>query len=179
MRVFRMSALFVFMLCRSQLQAQSVPQEAPFDKLKTLKRSFAPEQQKKPTMSPLTSLQASVKGTFWRNPEWVKLLDLSIDQQKKMDDIFQQHRLRLIDLSASLQKEELLLEPLLGSAPSTPEAASKILSQIDHVADARAELEKANSRMLISILEVLTPEQWAKLPMPAQKGRVVITKPQK
>jgi Spy/CpxP family protein refolding chaperone len=120
--------------------------------------------------SPLTSLQASVSGTFWRNPKWVKMLQLSTDQQTKMDEIFQQHRLKLIDLTASLQKEELILEPLMGMTPPAPEAQSKILTQIDRIADARAELEKANSRMLVSILQLLTPEQWSKLPMGTKKG---------
>src|SRR5262249_16971962 len=59
------------------------------------------------TTSPLTALQATVKGTFWRNPEWVKTMDLSADQQNMMDGIFHQYRLKLIDLTAALQKEEL------------------------------------------------------------------------
>ena len=40
---------------------------------------------------------------------------------------------------------------------------AKILSQIDAVAQARAELEKANARMLFDIRKTLTPEQWQKL----------------
>ena len=36
----------------------------------------------------------------------------------------------------------------------------QILSQIDRVAQARAELEKANARMLLGIRKQLTPEQW-------------------
>ena len=118
--------------------------------------------------SPLTTLQATVKGTFWRNPEWISMLDLSVDQQKRMDDIFQQYRLKLIDLNASLQKEELILEPLLGGTKPSPDAEAKIMSQVDRIAEARAELEKANSRMLVNILQVLNTDQWSKLPMPAR-----------
>ena len=40
---------------------------------------------------------------------------------------------------------------------------AKILSQIDAVAQARAELEKANARMLFDIRKTLTPDQWQKL----------------
>src|SRR5262245_1286430 len=54
---------------------------------------------KGPTVSPLTSLQSSLRGTFWRNPDWVKTLELTPDQQNKMDDVYQQYRLKLIDLS--------------------------------------------------------------------------------
>jgi hypothetical protein len=39
----------------------------------------------------------------------------------------------------------------------------KILAQIDAIAQARAELEKANARMLLGIRQVLTPDQWKKL----------------
>ncbi len=87
-------------------------------------------------------------------------LGLTADQQKKMDEIFQQHRLKLIDLNASLQKEEAILEPLVES--DQPEE-SKIATQIDRVAQARAELEKANARMLLGIRRVLNPDQWKKL----------------
>jgi Spy/CpxP family protein refolding chaperone len=77
-----------------------------------------------------------------------------------MDDIFQQHRLRLIDLNAAVEKEEVTLEPLV--ADETLDDA-KITAQIDRVAQARAELEKANGRMLLGIRKVLTPEQWQRL----------------
>jgi Spy/CpxP family protein refolding chaperone len=90
----------------------------------------------------------------------VQKLSLTADQQKRMDDIFQQNRLKLIDLNATVQKEEVTLEPLVAS--DQPDEA-KILSQIDRVAQARAELEKANARFLLGIRRVLTPDQWKKL----------------
>jgi hypothetical protein len=37
------------------------------------------------------------------------------------------------------------------------------MAQIDKVADARADLEKANAKMLLGIRGVLTPDQWTKL----------------
>jgi Spy/CpxP family protein refolding chaperone len=104
-------------------------------------------------------------------------LSLNSDQQKRMDDIFQQNRLKLIDLNATLQKEEITLEPLVASdSPDEP----KILAQIDRVAQARAELEKANARFLLGIRRVLTQEQWKKLqaesPMPG-RGAIGVRPP--
>lgn len=99
-------------------------------------------------------------GRWWNNPEMARKLGLNADQQKKMDDIFQQSRLNLIDLNASLQKEETIMEPLMEA--DQPDEA-KILQQIDRVAQARAELEKANARMLLGIRRTLTPDQWKKL----------------
>ena len=99
-------------------------------------------------------------GKWWDNPELVQRLSLTADQQKRMDEVFQQNRLRLIDLHAALEKEEAILDPLIEAA--SPEDA-KVLLQIDRVAQARAELEKANARLLLGLRHVLTPEQWKKL----------------
>jgi Spy/CpxP family protein refolding chaperone len=85
---------------------------------------------------------------------------LTPDQQKKMDDLFNQSRLKLIDLSAALQKEEAIMDPLL--AADRPDE-TRILLQIDRIAQARAELEKSNARMLLGIRSVLTQDQWKRL----------------
>jgi Spy/CpxP family protein refolding chaperone len=77
-----------------------------------------------------------------------------------MDDILQQSRLQLVDLRANVEKQELLMEPMLAANPPD---TNKILAQIDHTAQARAELEKANAKMLLGIRNVLTPDQWTKL----------------
>jgi Spy/CpxP family protein refolding chaperone len=47
-------------------------------------------------------------------------------------------------------------------AADTPDEP-KILAQIDKIAQARAELEKANARFLLGIRRVLTQDQWKKL----------------
>jgi len=99
-------------------------------------------------------------GTWWKNPEVVTALSLTADQQKKLDDTFLQSRIGLIHLHASLEEEQLKLEPLLNSNP--PDQA-KSLAQISKIADLRADLEKANAKMLLSLRGVLTADQWTKL----------------
>jgi len=99
-------------------------------------------------------------GIWWHNPDLIQKLNLTPDQQKRMDDILQQSRLQLIDLRANVEKQEVLMEPMLSANPPD---TNKVLSQIDHTAQARAELEKANARMLLGIRGVLTPDQWTKL----------------
>jgi len=66
----------------------------------------------------------------------------------------------LVDLHAALEKAELAMEPLIQS--DQPEEG-KILAQIDIVAQARAELEKANARMLLGVRKELTPVQWKQI----------------
>jgi periplasmic protein CpxP/Spy len=103
---------------------------------------------------------AGPPGRWWDNPEMVKKLGMTNDQVKKMDDIFQQMRSKLIDLNGNLRKEEAVLDPLMQA--DNPDD-SKVLPQIDRVAAARAELEKVNARLLLSIRHVLTVDQWKKL----------------
>jgi Spy/CpxP family protein refolding chaperone len=96
-------------------------------------------------------------GRWWNNPRMVAELKLTDEQRKSMDDILLAHREKLIDLRASLQKAELELEPLIKDDQPNE---GRILAQIDKVAQARAELEKANARFLLAIRGKLTPEQW-------------------
>jgi periplasmic protein CpxP/Spy len=99
-------------------------------------------------------------GRWWNEPRAIEKLKLTDTQRKSMDDIYQQHRLTLIDLHATLEKAEVAMEPLMQE--SQPDEG-KILSQIDRIAQARAELEKANARMLLGLRKELTPEQWKQI----------------
>ena len=109
------------------------------------------------------SFRIGPPGMWWKNPGIVAKLTLTPDQTKKMDAIFQESRVPLIDLKANIEKENARLEPLLSANP--PETA-RTLEQIGKVAQARAELEKANAKMLLGIRGVLTPDQWTKLHTP-------------
>jgi Spy/CpxP family protein refolding chaperone len=99
-------------------------------------------------------------GRWWNNPKVVERLKLTEEQRKAFDGILLQHRKTLIDLRANVEKAELEMEPLMGD--DQPNEA-KILAQIDKVAQARAELEKANARFLLAIRNKLTPEQWKQM----------------
>ena len=110
-------------------------------------------------------------GMWWKNSDLIQKLTLTADQQKRMDDIFQQSRLQLIDLKANLERQEVTLEPMLDANPPD---TNKILAQIDKTAQARAELEKGNARMLLGIRNVLTPDQWTKLQASERENRHII-----
>ena len=117
-----------------------------------------PMERRRPPME--QALHVGPHGRWWNDPEFVKLLELSPDQQKKMEDVFEQSRPSLTDLSGQLRAEEGKMLPLL--AVDQPDE-SKVLAEIDHVAQIRAELEKANARMLLGLRRVLTQDQWKKL----------------
>ena len=96
-------------------------------------------------------------GQFWNNSRIVAQLKLTDDQRKAMDGILLAHREQLVDLQATLQKAELELEPMIKADQLNENQA---LAQIDKVAQARANLEKANGRFLLDIRARLTPDQW-------------------
>ena len=97
---------------------------------------------------------------WWADSAVAQQLNLSPDQIKRMDTAFEQSKLQLIDLRANVQKQEVLLEPLLSANPVD---TAKATAQIEKVARARADLEVASAKMLLGIRAVLTPEQWTKL----------------
>jgi Spy/CpxP family protein refolding chaperone len=97
---------------------------------------------------------------WWKNPKIAADLALTPDQQKKMEDIFIQSRTQLIQLHANLEQQQLLLEPMMDANPIDQ---PKTLAQISKIADARAELEKSDAKMLLNLRSTLTPDQWTKL----------------
>lgn len=99
-------------------------------------------------------------GQFWNNPDAMKQLTLTDDQRKAMDGILQDHRMKLIDMQATLRKAEVEMIPLMKA--DTPDRAA-IEAQIDKVVSARADLEKANARFLLDIRMQLKPDQWKQL----------------
>jgi hypothetical protein len=117
-------------------------------------------QQRRLANGRIDGLQTCRGERWWDNPSTARDVGLSADQIKKMDEVFTQYRVKLIDLNGTLEKEEIIMEPLV-SAEQIDE--TKMATQIDRIAQARAELEKANGRMLLAIRKQLTPEQWAKL----------------
>jgi Spy/CpxP family protein refolding chaperone len=99
-------------------------------------------------------------GQFWNNPNMVQQLTLTDDQRKAMDGIVQDHKMKLIDLRANLEKAEVTMGPMMKA--DTPDQKA-IEAQIDKVVMARAELEKANARFLLDIRMQLKPDQWKQL----------------
>ncbi len=99
-------------------------------------------------------------GRWWNDPALIEKLKLTDDQRKAMDAILLEHREKLIDLRAGVEKAELTMEPLMQDEHPNE---GQILAQIDKVAQARAELEKANARFLLAIRSKLSPDQWKQL----------------
>lgn len=107
-----------------------------------------------------------INGPWWRTPQ-AERVGVSPDQRKKLDDLWQQHRLRRIDLDAALQKAQVTLEPLWQADPPDE---GKILAQIDRVTQAQAEVRKDDARLQLSTRQILSADQWRKLHEQAPPG---------
>lgn len=99
-------------------------------------------------------------GPWWKDQDLVQRLELTPEQKKRIDDTFQQNRVLLVRLHSNLDNEQLHLQPLLDANPIDQ---VKALAEISKIADMRAELFKANARMLLQIRGVLTQTQWTRL----------------
>lgn len=79
-------------------------------------------------------------GRWWKNADVVQKLGLTDEQVQRIEKIFQDHRLRLIDVRANLERAEVTLQPMIES--DSPDEAA-VMKQIDKVAAQRAELDKS------------------------------------
>jgi protein CpxP len=97
---------------------------------------------------------------WWKDSDTVKQIGLSDNQAQQIEQAFTDSKMRLIDMVASLQKEELKLETLINADQPNENAVS---NQVDQVVQARGKLEKEHAMMMLSIRRLLTTDQWKKL----------------
>lgn len=99
-------------------------------------------------------------GKWWRDAEIAKKLQLSDGQITQLDQIFYDHRMKLIDFGADMEKQDLKLQSLLDAdAPNEGE----IGSQVDLVLAARGKLEREYTFMNLDLRKVLSLDQWKQL----------------
>ncbi|MCI0348743.1 MAG: periplasmic heavy metal sensor [Acidobacteriales bacterium] len=99
-------------------------------------------------------------GKWWKDAETVKQVGLTDGQASQIEQVFVEHRMKLIDWMADLQKQELKLQTYLEA--DQPDEG-QVSNQVDQVVAARGKLEKENALMMLNIRRVLTPDQWKKL----------------
>jgi len=97
---------------------------------------------------------------WWKDSETVKQLGLSDGQATQIEQAFTDSKMRLIDMVATLQKEELRLDTLINADQPNE---NQVQNQVDKVVQARGALEKEHAMMMLNIRRLLTTEQWKKL----------------
>jgi Spy/CpxP family protein refolding chaperone len=99
-------------------------------------------------------------GSWWNNPEIAEKIGLNDQQKQQLEKISQARRLKMIDLRADLEKQQVILGPMLQAFH--PDEA-QVLAQVDKVSQARAALEKERVQAMLATRNVLTEDQWNKL----------------
>jgi len=99
-------------------------------------------------------------GSWWKNSELADNLKLTDQQKQQLENTFLDYRLKLVDLRANVEREELKLQPLMDADQLNE---SQISSQLDTLLSARMKLEKTNAMMNVAMRKVLTADQWKQL----------------
>ena len=75
-------------------------------------------------------------GKWWKRPAVVKTLDLTAEQQDKLDQILQKNRREFVDLKADIEKKQLDVEDLMAKKDSDPK---KVEAAVDALGQSRLE----------------------------------------
>ena len=99
-------------------------------------------------------------GKWWKDSTIAKKLQLTDEQISQLDQTFYDHKMKLVDYGAEMEKEDLKLQNLL-DAESPNEG--QVGSQVDQVLTARGKLEREYTMMNLDLRKVLSIEQWRQL----------------
>jgi len=99
-------------------------------------------------------------GKWWKHPRAVDELKLSPAQVERIDAIFLEHRKKLVDLKARMEKLHLDFQQKV-DGPELNRA--EILQLTDQINATRSEIMRSTIAMQLDIREQLTPEQRAEL----------------
>src|SRR3954447_16026295 len=99
-------------------------------------------------------------GKWWQNSEVAKKLQLSDGQIGQLDQTFYDHKLKLIDYGADMEKRDLKLQTLLDA--DVPNEG-QVEAQVNQVLEARGKLEREFTMMNLDLRKVLSLDQWRQL----------------
>ncbi|MDE1154983.1 MAG: hypothetical protein PW735_04535 [Acidobacteriaceae bacterium] len=111
-------------------------------------------------LSTRPGMQLGLSGRWWDDQSVSRSLNLSGDQQKRMDSIFEANKTQLYAAYSNLQREEHKLSSMTSTDRKDE---TKVFASIDRVAQARAELEKRSVRIQMQLRHELDQDQLHRL----------------
>jgi Spy/CpxP family protein refolding chaperone len=102
----------------------------------------------------------SEMGKWWKDSNIAKKLQLTEGQITQLDQTFFDHKMKLVDYGAEMEKEDLKLQNLLDA--DVPNEG-QVGTQVDQVLTARGKLEREYTMMNLDLRKVLYVEQWRQL----------------
>jgi hypothetical protein len=108
----------------------------------------------------IANAQQMPQGKWWRRDEIVRQLELTRDQQDKLDAVFRGAADELIDAKAAVDKLQIALRGELDRPQLRRQELQRIAGQLSQ---ARGKLFEREVLMLADMRGVLDPDQWARL----------------
>lgn len=99
-------------------------------------------------------------GKWWRRPDVINRLELSADQQDKLDGIFRASASDLIDLRGAVEKENIALRGELDQPQLNRTNIQHIAGRLN---EARGRLFQRELAMLVDMRAVLSDQQWNRM----------------
>lgn len=99
-------------------------------------------------------------GFFSGQPWFLDDLNLPPDLMEKVQNLHLQHREKMIDLQANLQKQNLKFQQILINPDLTEK---ELLQELDKISELRNNLIKEKAIFLFNLKKILPPEEWDKL----------------
>jgi len=99
-------------------------------------------------------------GKWWRRPDVIQALNLTDEQQSKLEGIWAASANDLIDLRGAVEKENVALRTML-DAPQLDRAA--IRRTATRLSEARGHLFDRELMMLVDMRNVMNDQQWTRM----------------
>jgi len=99
-------------------------------------------------------------GKWWRRPEIVQLLNLSEDQQNKIETVFRNSANDLIDARAEVEKQTVALRAALDQPQLDRNEIRQIAQRLN---DARGKQFQRELLLLVDMRAVLNDAQWNRM----------------
>jgi hypothetical protein len=99
-------------------------------------------------------------GKWWRRPEIINRLELSADQQDRLDGVYRSSASDLIDLRGAVEKENIALRGELDQQQLNRTNIQHIAGRLN---DARGRLFQRELAMLVDMRAVLSDQQWNRM----------------
>jgi Spy/CpxP family protein refolding chaperone len=99
-------------------------------------------------------------GKWWKRPLIVRMLNITVEQQAKLEVVFSRHRREFVDLKADVERRQIDVEELVAKKDSDPR---KVSAAVDALEESRLKLRKAATMMFLEQKDVLSATQWQQI----------------
>ena len=103
--------------------------------------------------------QGMPPGKWWQRPEVIQQLQLTNDQQARLDEIFRAAANELIDAKGDVEKLQIAIR---GELDRTPVRKAELLRIANQLSAARGKLFERELMMLVDMRGVLNEQQWTR-----------------